>query len=120
MNEGDKPFGESRYRRAEMPKIQSHVPPELADGVTKKDLYLMQSLSVIEQQANWLMSESCRSSEIYVELDLRLEAMERWKASITSRGTLIWAILCIVAGTLFTTIIGPLLVEWVKHKVLGP
>jgi hypothetical protein len=69
---------DSRYPKLETPKFESKIPVHLLNRLSDQEKWLVETLSKIDQKADWFMAAIVRTNEIDRELDVRLSKVERF------------------------------------------
>lgn len=99
---------ESRYETLEKPEFKPSVPSYIREGLTKKDQHVTDTLSVIEQQNTWLITNVIAASKIHRNFDRRVAHIETWRLSLTTK----------IVGALVTAVLAPLIVSVISHYLL--
>jgi hydrogenase maturation factor len=92
----DKDESGSRYPKLEVPKFESRIPAHLLNRLSDQEKWLVETLSKIDQKADWFMAAILRTNEIDREIDVRLVKVERFTGK--------WAVIgagCLMAVTAF-------------------
>jgi hypothetical protein len=69
---------DSRYPKLEVPKFESKIPAHLLNRLSDQEKWLVETLSKIDQKADWFMAVIVRTNEIEQEIDVRLAKVERF------------------------------------------
>lgn len=86
----------SRYPKLEAPRFESKIPTHLLNRLSDQEKWLVETLSKIDQKADWFMLAIVRTNEIEREIDVRLAKVERFTGK--------WAVVgaaCIMVATAF-------------------
>lgn len=78
-----------RYQALAKPDFKSTIPPHLVNKLTEQEKYLVETLSRMESQNEWLIRAVIEQNRSANETDLRVQEIQDWKAVISSK----WAIL---------------------------
>ncbi len=100
----------SRYQKLEVPDFHSTIPAHLLGQLTDQGKYLVETLSKIEQQNQWLINAVLECNRVNVETDIRVQQVERWKEMLTSK----WAM---VSGVMLLAV--PPAIEYALTRLLG-
>lgn len=65
-----------RYPELEVPEFRSLIPTHLISSLNAKEQYLVETLSKLEQKADWLIRETVNGRKVQIEVDLRLQQLE--------------------------------------------
>jgi hypothetical protein len=83
---------ESHYARLERPNFQSMVPHHILARFSDQEKYVVESLSRLEQQQEWLVVAMLETNRIQRDLDKRLQRVESWQEKLTSKWALIMGV----------------------------
>jgi hypothetical protein len=92
MAEQDEP----KLRLLAVPEFKSSIPAHLLDKLTDQERYLVETLSRLEQQNNWLIVTLVGTNNATVQVEKRLSGLETWKMRVASR----WAPVIALAAVL--------------------
>ena len=84
---------QSHYQELEKPIFQSKIPDFLQGDLDGPQRYMVEQLSIIGQQNEWLVKNTLEHNRALISTDLRLQGIEFFKDKITSKTTVIGAIL---------------------------
>ncbi len=99
----------SRYAKLEVPDFHSTIPPHLLGQLSLQEKYLVETLSKIEQQNQWLINAAIECNRVNVETDVRLQQMEKWKDMLTSKWAVVSCILLLMVPVAVKSLIDYLL-----------
>lgn len=94
----DREETESRYPKLELPKFESKIPPHLLNRLSDQEKWLIETLSRIDQKADWFMASITRTNQIEREIDVRLSRVERFTGK--------WAVVGAGCIMFFTAMLG--------------
>jgi hypothetical protein len=80
---------ESRFYELEKPEFHSRIPDSLVDDLNPTDRHVISSLSILEQQNEWLVNSVLRGNQQSRQLDIRLAKVESWKGMLTSKWSVV-------------------------------
>ncbi len=89
---------DSRYPKLEAPKFESKIPAHLLNRLSDQEKWLVETLSKIDQKADWFMVAIIRTNEIHREIDVRLTKVERFTGK--------WAMAGAAGVVFFTALMG--------------
>ena len=69
---------DSRYPKLEAPRFDSKIPAHLLNRLSDQEKWLVETLSKIDQKADWFMVTILRVSENQRAIDVRLTKVERF------------------------------------------
>lgn len=101
---------ESKYRELRVPEFKSLIPPHLLGKLSEQEKYLVETLSVLGQQTEWLIRATVEGNQADIELDRKVQALMRWRTILTSK----WAL---GAGALMVcvpVIVKVVIEQWLK------
>jgi hypothetical protein len=100
-----------RYTKLEKPEFKSTIPPHLVDKLSPQEKYLVETLSRMEAQNEWIIKVALDENRANIETDLRVQEIQDWKSMVSSK----WAV---VAA--FLLICAPVVVEKILARILKP
>jgi len=111
FDDKDKKKDESSYPPLERPQFHSNIPPHLLQGVDDQTKYVIESLSLIDQQNQWLIKAAIDTNEQVRHTNGRVKNLEKVRDKITS----FWVVLMGIILSL-STILGliALIIKMVK------
>lgn len=100
-----------RYQELKKPEFKSAIPPHLVDKLSPQEKYLVETLSRMEAQNEWLITVVLGENRSTVETDLRVQELQDWKSMVSSK----WAVIAA-----FLLICLPVAVKEVLNRLLKP
>jgi hypothetical protein len=98
---------DSRYPKLDLPKFESKIPAHLLNRMSEQEKWLVETLSKLDQKADWFMASIVRTNEIEREIDVRLMRIEKF----TSK----WAMVGAAGMLLVTAFLGALAKTAIAH-----
>lgn len=99
-----------RYSELQKPEFKSSIPPHLVDKLSPQEKYLVETLSRMEAQNEWLIKASLENNRAERETDIRVQELQDWKTVVTSKWAVVAALLLLIV---------PVAIERAISKLLG-
>lgn len=90
-NEDDLTLGE-----IEVPEFKSNVPGYLADDLDKKDRYMVETLQIMAQKQDWVISIIVSHNRVIRKVENRTNRYEKIKTILLSKWSIITYILALI------------------------
>lgn len=103
---GEKSEKTPRYQELKKPEFKSQIPAHLVDKLDTKEKYLVETLSRMEQQQEWLINSQLETNRAVLETDLRMQTVEEWKTMVTYKASTVIALAVIVIPMFIERILG--------------
>ena len=100
-----------RYQELEKPEFKSAIPAHLVDKLSPQEKYLVETLSRMEAQNEWLIKAVLEGNRSVIETDLRVQEVQDWNTMVSSK----WAV---IAGFLLLCL--PVIIKAIFDKLLKP
>lgn len=95
---------QSQYPKLDRPSFEPRVPSHLLKQMTDEQRYMIEALSITEQQNEWMINAALENNRIYRDLDrriqkgtaqtdARLQNVEGWQKMVTSKWSVAVAII---------------------------
>ncbi len=94
-----------RYRTLKVPDFKSSIPAHLLGKLGDQERYIVETLSKMEQQNQWIMLATMETNLAVIELDERTGKVESWKDRITSKWALVLGLVMLVVPVLLKALI---------------
>lgn len=95
---------ESKYRFDKMPEFKSKIPAYLTKNLEAKELYIVETVSIMEQQVEFNTKQLAVATEAIVDLD----KFKIWALKIYSRFMSKWTIIWVIVVWLASIFAKPL------------
>jgi hypothetical protein len=99
---------DSQFKKLAAPHFKSTIPSHLLGRLTEQERYLVETLSVVEQQNRWLIDTLVDTNVAVRKSDVRIAKIETWKNNLTSKG----AVIGVVGVVILTALVKELLDHW--------
>ncbi len=111
-NEQDQPIfdEEVRIREIRVREFQSNLPADLLEGKSSRDKDVLNSLSVIVQQIQFLVESTVTQNQDMRYLERRIIKIEKWKSFVGGK----WALICYVVLLIVPAVVHALIGKWLK------
>jgi len=94
-----------RYQELEKPEFKSAIPPHLVNKLSEQEKYLVETLSRMEAQNEWLIKAVLEGNRSAIETDLRVQELQDWKSMVSSKWAVVAAFLLICLPVLVKAIL---------------
>ena len=84
-----------RYQELEKPEFKSAIPPHLVNKLSEQEKYLVETLSRMEAQNEWLINAFLEGNRSAIETDLRVQELQDWKSMVSSKWAVVAAFLVV-------------------------
>jgi hypothetical protein len=91
---------ELKYPKLQVPEFESTIPPHLLKDLSDAERFIVESLSKLEQRGNWLVKVVVDDRDAHIEADKRLIRLERFKAKVLSKWSLVLGVILWLAPIL--------------------
>jgi hypothetical protein len=105
----------SRYHRLEKPEFISKIPAHLVARLDDKERWLVETLSKLDFKTDWVVDKVIESNEQQIDIDVRLQKIESWKAVLSGK----WALLGAVGVMVVTALLSAGAKTLVEHFFKG-
>ena len=95
-----------RYPVVQKPEFKSSIPPHLVDKLSPQEKYLVETLSRMESQNEWLIAVVVDNNRAIVETDIRVQEVQDWKSIISSKWAIIVGICLLLLPVLIERLLG--------------
>lgn len=85
---------ESKYPVMDMPEFKSKIPAYLTEKLEKKELFIVESVSIIEQKVEWNKEHIFILSKAVIDLD----KFKQWSLKVYNRILSKWTIIWVIAA----------------------
>ena len=105
----------SRYHRLTKPEFASKIPAHLVAKLDEKERWLVETLSKLDFKTDWVVDQVIDSNEQQIDIDVRLQKIENWKAVLSGK----WALLGAVGLMVLTALLSAGAKTLVEHFLKG-
>ena len=105
----------SRIQELEIPEFRSLIPEHLIEDLNPKERWIVETMSRLEQQGDWLIREIVSGRKNLIDLDTRLhfltvriKPLESWRRGFKS----VWVYASALALMVITAVITTLAERW--------
>lgn len=99
----------SRFQQLEKPEFKSAIPPHLVNKLSEQEKYVIETVSRMEAQNEWLIQSAMHQNRALIENDLEIQEIKDWKSMITSKGAVIIALILMFLPMLLKALVDRLL-----------
>ena len=101
----------SKFAELRVPEFKSTIPEHFLARLEDQERYIVQALSKMEQESDWVTHSLVEANLQRIDLDTRLAKVESWKDRLTSKWTVVAAVLVVTVPVLLKALID----HWLKH-----
>jgi len=91
---------ESSFREVKKPVFDSRIPGHLTDRLSPQEKWLVETLSKLEQSAEWSVEQHVETNREARDLDTRAIRLEHWQSSLTGKNVVLKVISLLVGSAL--------------------
>jgi hypothetical protein len=99
---------DSQFKKLAAPEFKSTIPHHLLGKLTEQERYLVETLSVVEQQNRWQLDSLVDTNVAVRKNDVRITKIEKWKFNLSSKG----AVIAVVSVIVLSAMVKALLDHW--------
>jgi hypothetical protein len=82
-----------RYQELEKQEFKSGIPTHLFTRMGEQEKYVVNALSRMEAQNEWIVKSLIDNNRSLIETDLRMQELQDWKAMVSSKWGIVGAFL---------------------------
>jgi len=106
----NEPSQHSKFKALVLPEAKSKIPAHLLAVLDEQERYMVESMSKMEARNEWLDTAAVDNRQAIIDLDERMDKVEKWRAVLMSK----WSVI-IAVGVVFLPVLVKVLIEkWIK------
>lgn len=105
----------SRFQKLERPEFASKIPAHLVAKLDEKERWLVETLSKLDFKTDWVVDKVLESNTQQIDIDVRLQRVENWKAVLSGK----WALLGAIGLMVLTALLSAGAKNIVDHFIKG-
>jgi hypothetical protein len=103
-----------RFHKIEKPEFVSKIPAHLVSKLDEKERWLVDTLSKLDLKTDWVVDKVIEANEQQIDIDVRLQRIENWKAVLSGKWAIMGAVGLMVLTALLSAGAKPLIEHFLK------